>query len=144
MKKRAGFTLFELAITFAIGLILAGAAVIISVNFIKNRQIEMARETLVSYLRAAEQRALASEGNVAHGVSMTGDNLTLFRGASYAARLTAYDTILPYPSYITVSGISEVVFAKQTGTPSSSGTMTISNGLRSAVITIYSTGSISQ
>ncbi len=144
MKKRSGFTLFELAVAFGIGLILSAAVVIISINFIKNRQIETVQETLVSYLRAAEQRALASEGNVPHGVSMTGGNLTLFRGTSYAARQTNYDTVLPYPSYITVAGITEVVFAKQTGAPSVSGTMTVQNGLRSATITIYSTGSISQ
>ena len=144
MKKRAGFTLFELLIALAIGFILAVSVAIISVNFVRNREMEVVQETLVSYLRAAEQRALASESNVAHGVSMTGGNLTLFRGASYAARQTAYDTVLPYPSYITVTGITAVVFAKQAGTPSVSGTMTITNGLRTAIITIYSTGSISQ
>jgi len=136
--------LIEVTVALAVTLILLGVVVIISINFIKNREVEVLTETMVSYLRAAEQRALASEGNVSHGVSLAGGNLTMFRGASYATRQTAYDTIMPYPSYITFTGVTEVVFAKQTGVPSATGTITVNNGVRTAIITIYSTGAISQ
>jgi prepilin-type N-terminal cleavage/methylation domain-containing protein len=144
MQRRGGFTLVEMIISLGVSVILFGAAIIISLNFIKNRQLSVVVETTVSYLRAAEQRALASEGNMSHGVRLSGGSLTMFRGASYAARQTAYDTVLPYSPYITVSGVSDVVFAKQTGAPSATGNLTISNGIRSATIIIYSTGAISQ
>jgi type II secretory pathway pseudopilin PulG len=144
MKSRCGFTLIEITISLGVTLILFGVVAIISINFIKNRTAEVVTETLVSYLRAAEQRALASEGNTNHGVSVAGGNLTMFRGTSYALRQTAYDTIMPYPSYITFSGITEVVFAKQTGVPQSAGTIAVNNGIHSSVITVYSTGAISQ
>lgn len=144
MKSRRGFTLIEIMVSFGVGLILLGVTVIISANFIKNRELVVVTEGLVSYLRSAEQRALASEGNMNHGVSVTGGQLTLFRGSSYAGRQTAYDSILPFQSYITITGITEVVFAKQTGAPSYAGTVTVGNGTRSASIIIYSTGAISQ
>ena len=129
--------------SLSIGLILVGLAVYSTAHFVQNRDLEAVSDTLVSYLRTAEARALQSEGNVSHGVSTAGGKITLFRGASYAARQTAYDTTLPYDGYIQFSGISEVVFAKQTGAPGASGTITVSNGIRSTVITIYSTGAIS-
>ena len=97
MKGRPGFTLIEITIALAVTLLLLGVVVIISINFIKNREVTVVSETMVSYLRAAEQRALASEGNTSHGVSLANGNLTMFRGASYAARQTAYDTVMPYP-----------------------------------------------
>jgi hypothetical protein len=125
-------------------LILLGAVVLVSINFIKNREVAIVSETMVSYLRAAEQRALASEGNTSHGVSVAGGNLTLFRGTSFANKIAAYSTVMPYPSYITMTGFTEVVFAKQTGAPSFSGTITVNNGIRTAAITVYSTGAISQ
>jgi type II secretory pathway pseudopilin PulG len=142
--KRRGFTLIEIMVAFGVGLIILGVVAIISINFVKNREITIVSETLVSYLRAAEQRALASEGNTNHGVSKTGGKLTLFRGTSYQNKITAYDTVLPYPSYITFTGLGDVIFSKQTGAPLPTGTITISNGIRSAVITVYSTGAISQ
>jgi len=144
MRKRRGFTLVEILVVLCVMFILLGAVVIISFNFIKNREIAVVSETMVSYLRAAEQRALASEGNTSHGVSVAGGNLTLFRGASFANKVAGYNTVLPYPSYITITGFTEVVFAKQTGAPSFTGAITVNNGIRTATITVYSTGAISQ
>jgi prepilin-type N-terminal cleavage/methylation domain-containing protein len=143
MFKRRGFTLMEVLVNLAIGLILVGLAVYATSHFIENRDLEAVSDTLVSYLRSAEARALQSEGNMSHGVSVAGNKITLFRGASYATKVTAYDTTLPYDSYIHFSGISEVVFAKQTGLPSATGTITVTNGIKSTIITIYSTGAIS-
>ena len=133
----------EILVNLAIGLVLVGLAVYATSHFIENRNLEAVSDTLVSYLRSAEVRALQSEGNASHGVSTAGSKITLFRGASYATKVTAYDTIMPYDSYIHFSGISEVVFAKQTGLPSATGTITVTNGIKSTIITIYSTGAIS-
>lgn len=133
----------EILVNLAIGLILVGLAVYATSHFIENRDLEAVSDTLVSYLRSAEARAIQSEGDTSHGVSTAGSKITLFRGTSYASRTTAYDTTLPYDSYIHFSGISEVVFAKQTGLPSATGTITVTNGIKSTIITIYSTGAIS-
>jgi prepilin-type N-terminal cleavage/methylation domain-containing protein len=143
MLKRRGFTLLEVLVSMAIGLVLVGFAAYATSHFIENRALEAVSDTLVSYLRSAEARALQSEGNVSHGVSTAGGKITLFRGASYASRQTVYDTVLPYDGYIQFSGISEVVFAKQTGLPSATGTITVTNGIRSTTITVYSTGAVS-
>jgi prepilin-type N-terminal cleavage/methylation domain-containing protein len=143
MLPRRGFTLFEVLISIAIGLIIVSLSVFATASFIKNRELEAVSDTLVTYLRSAEARAIQSEGNTSHGVSTAGGKITLFRGASYASRQTVYDMTLPYDSYFQFSGISEVVFAKQTGAPSATGTITVSNGTKTTIITIYSTGAIS-
>jgi prepilin-type N-terminal cleavage/methylation domain-containing protein len=144
MFPRRGFTLWEVLVSICIGLTLLSAATLTTYRFLQNRQLETVSNNLVSYLRTAEARALQSEGNSSHGVSLTSGKLTLFQGASYSARTAAYDVVWIFPSYITYSGISEVVFAKQTGTPSVSGTVTVTNGIKSNVVTIYSTGAISR
>lgn len=142
--SRRGLTLWEVLVSICIGLVLLSATSITTYRFLQNRQLETVNNNLVSYLRTAEARALQSEGNTSHGVSLTSGKLTMFRGTSYSARTVAYDVIWTFPSYITYSGISEVVFAKQTGVPSASGTITITNGIKSDTVTIYSTGAISR
>jgi len=72
MFKRRGFTLLEILVNMAIGLILVGLAVYSTSHFIENRNLEAVSDTLVSYLRSAEARALQSEGNVSHGVPPPG------------------------------------------------------------------------
>ena len=100
MLQRRGFTLLEVLVSLAIGLVLVGLAVYATSHFIQNRDLEAVSDTLVSYLRSAEARARQSEGNMSHGVSTSGGKITLFRGASYATKVTAYDTPLPNDSYI--------------------------------------------
>jgi len=144
MASRNGFTMVEIVVSVAIGVLLAGLASFATVRFMKNQELDALAGTLVSYLRTAENRALQSEGNVGHGVSTAESKLTLFRGANYANKQTSYDTTLSYPSYITFTGLNEVDFVKHTGAPSATGTISVTNGIKTTVITVYSSGAISK
>jgi hypothetical protein len=52
-------------------------------------------------------------------------SITLFKGASYAARETDYDEDFTVSSSMTVSGVTEVVFDKLTGDPQATGSLTL-------------------
>ncbi len=144
MRQRNGFTIIETVVATCVGLIVLGFAVYTTVNFMKNRELEAVSGALMTYLRAAETRSLQSERNISHGVSTVDGKITLFSGNSYALKQTVYDLTRPYGNYFQFSGISEVVFAKQTGTPSVTGTITVTNGIKTVTIVINSVGRISK
>jgi len=139
---RPGFTLIELITVSGIVAVLFGMVAMGSVGFLRNQELTNSAEALTSYLRAASARAIRSEGDTAHGVYVAPTGFTLFRGASYDTRLTAYDETRPLQGYVTVTGLSELVFAKQTGVPSTSGFITLTNGTRSVQFTVYASGAI--
>lgn len=139
-----GFTLVEILATLALGILIVSLIGIATTKFIEQRELDVAAQTLVSYLRIAEDRAIQSEGGSPHGVSTADGKLTLFRGSSYASRVLAYDTYFPYPGYIQISGLTEVIFAKQTGVPNTTGNFNVVAGGKTDTITVYSTGAISR
>lgn len=144
MKTRGGFTLFEILVSLAIGMIIFGAVVVSTSAFTRNRHLDSAVDTAVSYLRTAAMRSMQGEGNASHGVSFASGRITLFRGDSYVARDQAYDTVWERPDYVTAAGLQEIIFGKQTGTPSATGDIVFSNGRKAITVTVYPTGAISQ
>ncbi len=144
MLQRRGFTVFEITIALGLGLLVFGMAAIIAVGFLRDRELAVVTQTAVSYLRTAHMRAMESEGNTSHGFSSADGKLTLFRGSAYASRQAAYDTVWPYTDYMRFTGLSEVVFSKQSGIPSASGNIGISDGDKTFTVRIYPTGAVSQ
>ena len=62
----------------------------------------------------------------AFGVKFLPDQYVLFQGTSYLSRITSEDETHVLPSGIVLSGLpDEVLFAKQTGIPSATGTLTV-------------------
>jgi hypothetical protein len=82
-------------------------------------------------------------GDSAWGVSIAASRVTLFRGPSFAARNQNYDEIYTLSSAVSPSGLSEVVFVKATGTPQTTGTITLTaNADATRTITINSQGMV--
>lgn len=144
MSARRGFSIIEITITIGITLTIFGLMSLVTVQFYRNQQLETATTQLVQYMRTAEARALRSEGGNAHGVKISPPTITLFRGSSYATRLTLYDETISFPSLVQVSGLTEINYARQTGLPSTSGIISLTNGLRSETVTLYSSGAVSR
>jgi len=90
----------------------------------------------VRSLRTAEQNAVAGLGDSPWGVKFQSGSITLFKGTSFAAiRDTSQDTALSVSSRSVFSGTDEVVFAKLSGTPAATATITISeNGLTDNIL----------
>jgi type II secretory pathway pseudopilin PulG len=141
--SRPAFTIAEIVVAVGLSAMVFSVVGFLGVRWFDNRQLQVTAKTFVSYLRTAAVRAIQSEGGADHGVSRAYGQLTLFRGSSYAGRDPAWDTVFPYAGSIQVSGPAEVVFSRQAGWPSATGTFVFANAFRSVSITVHSTGAIS-
>lgn len=138
-----GFTVLELAIVIAIGVLLVGLTLPIAARFY---QLAIATETsrdIAQALRGAERRAVLGVSASAFGVRFFPDRYVEFRGETYATRIASEDIIVPLPSGAIISGISdEIVFAEASGLPSATGTLALTVFERTHLIAIRDNGLI--
>lgn len=104
-------------------------------SFQVKNDLDIAAQTIATSFRRAQVLAEASDGDNTWGVEVISGSITVFQGASYAARISAFDEITSMPTTITPSGLSEVVFDRLTGQALSIGTVTLttSTGLVRAI-----------
>ncbi len=139
-----GFTIIELLIVIAIvgGIIVF--ALSMGVYFFRGQNLDKGTSEVLQALRRSQFLAFAQKLDSPWGVYFSGSQYTLFKGSSYAGRDTAYDEVFDLPSGITPSGISEEVFAKYTGLPGTTGTITLTSDAGSRTITVNGQGMVEQ
>lgn len=143
-QDSAGFTLIEMLLSVAVIAVLAGVLAPVYQSFQVRNDLDIAAVTAAQSLRRAEALAQAVDGDTSWGVRVQPGSVTVFKGASYATRDTALDESFDVPASITPSGVSEVVFAKFTGLPQTTGTITfISHANETRAITINTKGMVS-
>lgn len=128
-----GFTLVELMVVMAIAVLLGGLALPALRIAQKGSELDSAVESLVSVLRLAQNRTLASEGASQYGVffdtAASPDRYILFKGATYATRDAGYDEPFSLPQSVEMSAVAipqgEIVFARLTGTVANAGSVTL-------------------
>lgn len=120
-----GFTLIEFMLAVAILLILAGTAPVFYSRFLLQDAALEAADRLAFSLRNAQGYALSGKGGAPWGVAISGGDIVLFRGASFAARTPALDRRVSLPANVSVGGFSETVFARVSGIPNAPATITI-------------------
>ena len=81
----------------------------------------------VDALKEAQNKAKIMEYDTAWGVKVNTADAVVFSGASYSGRETSRDKVYIIPKDLIISGPTEIVFAKFTGLPNTSGTTTFSN-----------------
>lgn len=117
----AGFTLLEVILVISTLVLLAGLGTPIAFsNYLKNNLHDGA-STTVAALRFAHTNALAGKYDAPWGVKIANNQITVFQGPSFDARNDDFDTPIQLPGGLSTDGISEVVFAKITGTPNQPG-----------------------
>jgi prepilin-type N-terminal cleavage/methylation domain-containing protein len=142
--SRAGFTLLELLISIAMIGALAAMSVPVYQTFQVKNDIDVARSVAAQSLRRAQTKARAMDGDETWGVHFQAGSITLFQGSSYATRDTDFDEIYEPADIIGFSGLTEVTFAKLTGEPSATGTLTMSSAAnQSRSLTINDKGTVS-
>jgi prepilin-type N-terminal cleavage/methylation domain-containing protein len=141
-----GFTLVEMLIVLAIALLLFAVIGSIASNTYPKHSLRAQTDVVIQTLREAQAFTLARKYDSVWGVHLTSSGLTLFAGASYAARNATYDQTHSFPSGITVSGLTDVVFDALRGTTSQTGTITLTSNATSEsnAITINANGVIEQ
>lgn len=136
-----GYTLLELLIVVALTVIVAG---FIFVGFIKYGDEQRTSSVLIeikSLLKETKQKTTAAETDSQFGVYFATSSMVVFEGALYSDN-DPENIVYNFPDF-NISpelsgGVFEVVFARLTGEPSATGTITIdyvrSSSTRSLVI----------
>lgn len=140
-----GFTIIEVVVVVAI------IATISTLGVISYSQIFMQNEVINSFdvitdaLRRARYYSLISRNNSDWGVHKASDNkLTIFSGNSYPTRNIAFDENYDVNSNMIVNGLTDIVFTRLIGTPSTTAPVTISSSGYTKQITINDLGAISE
>lgn len=120
-----GFTLVEILLALALIAFIAGASIPVYQSFQIKNELDNALNTLVQTLRRAQLLSQAVDGDSPWGVYLQSNSLTLFKGASFAARDANFDEAFAFQTELTPSGIQEIVFDKFSGTLQTTGTITL-------------------
>lgn len=142
-EHESGFTLIELLLTVVMLGVLVGIGISAYTTLFYKNDLDVAKNQTALSMGRASFLSRAAYGDTTWGVKILSGSVIVFKGASYAARDTSSDEVYSIPSSITISGTTEYVFAKMTGLPTSTGsvTLTATSG-DSKTITINAKGTV--
>ncbi len=138
-----GVTLIEILVVMALIAVVAGLAMITTLDAFRGSAYHNERDSLIAALYKARSQAVSNiclgagctQGKP-HGVYIQTDPIThvvqqyvIFQGSSYAGRDAAVDEPLNSNYTVAITGMSEVVFTELSGdpTPVSVGSITVSD-----------------
>lgn len=144
MKRTApkGFTLLEMLLSVAVIATLAGLSLPVFRTMLTKNDLDIAAVTTAQTLRRAQVLSQAVDGDTSWGVKVQSGSIVVFKGASYATRDTTFDEIFDVPTTISISGATEIVFAKFTGFTQTTGTIFLSTEGDSRSISINEKGTL--
>ena len=134
--RRAGFTLVELVIVFTIALLMFSLIGTLSTNTYPKSQLRSNALMVAQTLREAQTFTISQKHDSVWGVHIAGGTMTLFAGTTYLMRNALYDRAHLFPSGISISGLTDVVFEALRGTTLQSGTITLTSVATSETITV--------
>lgn len=144
MEKAKGFTLIEMLMSVGILATLAALSLPVYQSFYNRNELDLTAQNLASALRRAQTYARGSLGDSQWGVSIQSGAITLYKGASFAGRDTAYDEVSTIATSTNVSGLSDILFAKLSGAPAATGSVTFTNtNNETRTVTINAEGMVS-
>ncbi|MCZ2845757.1 MAG: hypothetical protein O2U61_04565 [Candidatus Bathyarchaeota archaeon] len=114
----------------------------LGINFYRTRQLDTHENGVVQVLRRAQLKSRSIDDDSSFGVYITTDRYILFKGSSYSDRDPTYDEVSDIPGGFIISGISEVVFSKFQGLPSTTGSIILTTDTKSETIYINEVGNI--
>jgi type II secretory pathway pseudopilin PulG len=123
-----GFTLVEILVILAILVLVIGFVTIGFRNFASFQQYNQAVSEVRFMLETTQQQARSANDDASHGVKFSPSSLISFVGDAYVVGDPQNDTAtysLVTLQYDLTGGADEVIFAKLTGLPSATGTVTI-------------------
>ena len=145
--NKHGFTLAEVLVAIAIGVILSGIAIVSFYNLNREQSLEDDVRSVTALLDLARTNAVSAKGDYAYGVLLSSTTVRVFRTTS--GLTSDYSDTYPLSPRNTLlninllSGQSYIIFSKNTGFANTSGSFDIvARGASSSkqTILIYKTG----
>ena len=133
----------ELLLSIAIIGLLAGLSLPVYRTLMQKNDLDIATTTIALSLRRAQVLSQAVDGDTTWGVNTQNNNIVIFKGTSYATRDATFDETFDVPTNVGLSGSTEIVFAKFTGLPQTTGTINLSTANDSRSVTINDKGTVS-
>lgn len=137
-----GFTTMEILLVLAIVTILAGLGLFLDVNILRSNIFGSDVNGIVDSIRRSRSEALNNVNNSAHGVKILTGSYVLFEGPNYASRIVSKDQVIPVKAGMVFSGLDEAVFVQLSGESTASGSIIVTEGLKTSVITINYDGGV--
>lgn len=137
-----GFTLIEILIVTAFTALLLVFVVPTSLRFFQTQNLVDATNTLIASLRDMQNKAVFQKNDSDFGVKFSANSYILFQGSTYASRTTSEDVTIMIPSNVSISGIDEIVFAKRTGFPNTTGVLLVQTASKEISVSINNRGVI--
>ncbi len=147
-KSGAGFTLVEILVAISIlsGLFLVS---FFSYGSLRNTtSLEKNISQIQSFFQEAKSQAVSGKDDASYGIKIFSNKLVEFKNtyaSTTASNVTLSFTDITLSAISITGGGSEILFAKNSGIPSTSGSFLISlngNSAKNATITIRTTGGI--
>ena len=137
-----GLTLIELLISVFIITLLGTLSVSFYSRFLTQNSIDDTVNRLAGSFRKAQIYSMMGRQNSSWSVNYGGtpNTITLYLGTPFAGHNTAFDEKFSVSSNISVTGVTDVNFAKRTGLPNTTGTTNIIGNGQTKQITINSQG----
>lgn len=138
-----GFTLLEVLLSVATIAILAGLSVPVWRTVQTKNDLDVATVTLAQTLRRAQVLSEAVDGDTSWGVKVQSGSITLFKGTSFAGRDTNFDEASDISTALSIAGVTEVVYAKFSGLPQTTGSTTLATANDARSVTLNEKGMVS-
>jgi len=123
--KLSGFTFIEVILMVALMIFIGIIASPFYGNFLFGQEAKKTSAELRESFTKARSYSMMGKGNDQWGVALDAERIVLFKGGSFGGRDPVFDEVYPLHDLVTVTGLSEVVFERGTGAPSSQPTITI-------------------
>lgn len=142
IRNKEAFTLIEMLLVVSIVSIIATFSTAFYSRFINQNSVNNIQDQIISQARKAQTYAMQNKQNANWGIYYSTNVLTLYSGSSYASRNSSFDETFEFNSNITVTGISDVNFTKNTGKPNTTASITITSPNGSKTVNINAQGNI--
>jgi len=140
-NRQSGLTIIELLLVIAIVSIIGLMSASFYSRFLNQNTVENTVNQLVGSFRKAQIYSMMGKQNNTWGVRYTESpkKITL-----YLSENSGFDETFSVNNNITISGFTDISFARITGLPSAAPTITITGGNNNKIITINSQGVVSK
>lgn len=136
------YTLTEVLLSISLFSMILGLSVPVYNDYQKRAELEAASELTATSIFSAQENARAANQDSAWGIHFSGNTATIFKGTSFAARDSTEDIPYSLSSGNNYTGLSEVIFGKNSGNTTNTGTLIISNDTKAINLNINEKGSV--